>query len=72
MMPSSVQHFLDFRRIITLAGVFFALYISTKIFRVARRTYAARRRYKEIPQLPRHPVWGHLVNMGEKLNPARS
>lgn len=47
-----------------------ATYLSVKLFRVVRRTYIARHRYQDIPQLPRHPIWGHLVNMGEKLNPA--
>ncbi len=69
-MSRPVQSLLDLRRIFTLLAVLSVLYVSTKIFRVIQRTYRSRQRYQEIPQLPRHPVWGHLVNMGEKLNPA--
>ena len=69
-MSGPFQNLLDFRRIFTLLAILGGVYISVKILRVIQHTYRARHRYQEIPQLPRHPVWGHLVNMGEKLNPA--
>jgi hypothetical protein len=42
-------------------------YISLCLFRVVRKTYNTRRLYNDIPQLPRHPIWGNLINCGEKL-----
>jgi cytochrome P450 len=69
-MSQSFQNVLDTGRIVTLLALATAVYIAVKGFQVIRRTYSARRRYQDIPQLPRHPIWGHLINMGEKLNPA--
>ncbi|KEF56530.1 uncharacterized protein A1O9_06717 [Exophiala aquamarina CBS 119918] len=43
------------------------------VVRLARRlihTYRVRQNYKDIPSLPRHPLWGNLINVGEKVNPA--
>ena len=34
---------------------------------IIRFTVHTRRRYKDIPSLPRNPVWGNLINCGEKL-----
>ena len=48
-----------------------SLYIALYLFRVFHKTYNVRRRYNAIPQLPRHPVWGHLINCGEKLAGSR-
>ncbi|KAJ9605726.1 hypothetical protein H2200_009575 [Cladophialophora chaetospira] len=68
-MSESGRSLLDSKRILTAFVVLGAVYLSIKLFRIIKNTYQARHRYQEIPQLPRHPVWGHLVNMGEKLNP---
>ncbi|EXJ61614.1 hypothetical protein A1O7_02042 [Cladophialophora yegresii CBS 114405] len=67
---SSLQNVVDVSRIGTLLALATAVYISIKAFKTIQQTYRARRRYHDIPQLPRHPIWGHLINMGEKLNPA--
>lgn len=32
-------------------------------------TYRVRHKYLDIPSLPRHPLWGNLVNVGMKLDP---
>ncbi|KAK5055348.1 hypothetical protein LTR84_013098 [Exophiala bonariae] len=32
-------------------------------------TYRVRQKYLDIPSLPRHPLWGNLVNVGMKLDP---
>ena len=69
-MAKQIQDFIERSRISTLLIILVTTYISVKLFRIIRSTYSARGRYKEIPQLPRHPIWGHLINMGEKLNPA--
>ncbi|ETI27170.1 hypothetical protein G647_09852 [Cladophialophora carrionii CBS 160.54] len=67
---STFQNVIDVGRIGTLLALATAVYISIKAFHRIQQTYRARRRYQDIPQLPRHPIWGHLINMGEKLNPA--
>ncbi|KIW30827.1 uncharacterized protein PV07_02521 [Cladophialophora immunda] len=69
-MAQPISGLLDTRRLPSLLLALIGLYLTVKVIRIIQRTITARRRYKEIPQLPRHPVWGHLVNMGEKLNPA--
>ena len=45
----------------------FCIYVVLYGLRIVRKTYGIRRRYNDIPQLPRHPVWGNLINCGEKL-----
>jgi hypothetical protein len=42
-------------------------YIVLYLLRIVRKKYNIRRRYNDIPQLPRHPILGSLVNCGEKL-----
>ncbi|OAP64136.1 hypothetical protein AYL99_00108 [Fonsecaea erecta] len=69
-MTQSTFGMFETRRLPSLLGALIAVYLAVKLIRIIQRTIDARRRFKEIPQLPRHPVWGHLVNMGEKLNPA--
>ena len=69
-MSQRLYAVLDTSHVLSLFMVLAAVYVSVKLFRVSQRTYRSRNRYHEIPQLPRHPLWGHLVNMGEKLNPA--
>lgn len=46
-------------------------YIALSVFRTFRKTYNIRRRYHDIPQLPRHSIWGNLINCGEKLAGSR-
>ena len=53
-----------------LAALLITIYLIVKFARIVLRTYRTRTRYQDIPCLPRHPIWGHLINMGEKLNPA--
>src|SRR4051812_32878382 len=69
-MSTPIYPALDIRRIRSFVVILIAMYVSTKLFRAIQRTYSARRRHQDIPQLPRHPIWGHLINMGQKLNPA--
>lgn len=45
-----------------------ALYFVVYIVRVCRFTYSIRKRYTELPSLPRHPIWGNLVNAVNELN----
>lgn len=43
------------------------------LYRFTRRTYKAyciRSRHHDTPSLPRHPVWGNLVNAGQRLKPS--
>jgi hypothetical protein len=69
-MAISSTDILDWQRISTVTLSLISIYLVFMIARAVRNTIRARRRYHDIPQLPRHPIWGHLVNMGEKLNPA--
>jgi cytochrome P450 len=47
------------------------LYSYYRLIRWTLRAYGVRTRYRDIACLPRHPLWGNLVNAGEKLNPSR-
>ncbi|EXJ66592.1 uncharacterized protein A1O5_10263 [Cladophialophora psammophila CBS 110553] len=69
-MAQPILGLFDARRLTPLLFALLAIYLSVKLIQITLRTITTRRRYQEIPQLPRHPVWGHLINMGEKLNPA--
>ncbi|KIW84733.1 hypothetical protein Z517_00121 [Fonsecaea pedrosoi CBS 271.37] len=69
-MVQPIFGLLDTKRLPFLLCALVTIYLTIKLVQIIRTTISARRRYREIPQLPRHPVWGHLVNMGEKLNPA--
>ncbi|KIW88360.1 uncharacterized protein Z519_10929 [Cladophialophora bantiana CBS 173.52] len=69
-MAQPILNLFDARRFTSFLFALLAIYLSVKLIRTILRTITTRRRYQEIPQLPRHPVWGHLINMGEKLNPA--
>lgn len=46
------------------------LYCLSLLIRRIIHTYRVRHQFLDIPSLPRHPLWGNLVNVGEKLNPA--
>jgi hypothetical protein len=46
-------------------------YLFLSLLRTIRQTYNIRKRYNDIPQLPRHPAWGNLINCGEKLAGSR-
>ncbi|KAL8998656.1 MAG: hypothetical protein Q9169_002316 [Polycauliona sp. 2 TL-2023] len=50
--------------------VAFALYLSYRISQWLYKAYLVRTRYHDIPSLPRHPIWGNLVNVGERLKPS--
>lgn len=66
-MPPTLETITSNR--VTLIFSFVAFYLLYRVTRVIYRTYRHRTRWQEIPQLPRHPLWGHLVNMGAKLDP---
>ena len=50
--------------------VVFALYILFRISQWIYKAYHIRTRYHDIPSLPRHQIWGNLVNAGERLKPS--
>jgi hypothetical protein len=47
------------------------LYIVYFLYGIVRKTYHIRKKYNDIPSLPRHPLWGNLVNCGSKLGGER-
>ena len=51
--------------------VIIALYFSFRITRWIHNGYLVRTRYHDIPSLPRHPIWGNVINCGLRLNPLR-
>lgn len=58
------QRLLEARPVLFLA---ICIYISYRLVRLIAWTYGIRKCYSDIPHLPRHPVWGNLINCGEKL-----
>ncbi|KAM0713615.1 hypothetical protein Q7P37_010577 [Cladosporium fusiforme] len=46
------------------------LYALHRFYRWTYSAYLIRTSYKDIPSLPRHPIWGNLVNAGERLRPS--
>lgn len=50
--------------------IVFALFVSYRISRWIYKAYRVRTRFYDIPSLPRHPMWGNLVNAGQRLNPS--
>ncbi|KAI4217214.1 MAG: hypothetical protein LQ351_000523 [Letrouitia transgressa] len=50
--------------------VLLALYVSYLISHWIYKAYRIRTRFHDIPALPRHPVWGNLINAGERLKPS--
>ncbi|KAJ9651734.1 hypothetical protein H2198_009006 [Neophaeococcomyces mojaviensis] len=54
------------------AGLLVAVLSVSLLYRAVRQinyTYRVRQRFQDIPCLPRHWLWGHLVNVGQKLSP---
>ena len=49
--------------------VIIALYFSYRVAQWIHEGYFVRTRYHDIPSLPRHPLWGNLINCGIRLNP---
>lgn len=47
-----------------------ALYALHRFYRWVYDAYAVRTSYKDFPSLPRHPIWGNLINAGERLKPS--
>ena len=50
--------------------VILALYLSYKISQWLYKAYRIRTRFHDIPSLPRHRIWGNLINAGERLKPS--
>ena len=50
--------------------VVIALYVLYRMSHWIRTAHHTRTRYHDIPSLPRHPIWGNLINAGERLNPS--
>ena len=50
--------------------VVLALYVSYRLSHWIYNAYCIRTRFHDIPSLPRHLIWGNLVNAGERLKPS--
>ncbi|KAL8818731.1 MAG: hypothetical protein Q9223_002703 [Gallowayella weberi] len=50
--------------------VLLTLFVSYRISQRLYKAYRIRTRYHDIPSLPRHLIWGNLVNAGERLKPS--
>ncbi|KAL9610908.1 MAG: hypothetical protein Q9167_004418 [Letrouitia subvulpina] len=50
--------------------VILALYLSYRISQWIYKAYRIRIRFHDIPSLPRHLIWGNLINAGERLKPS--
>ncbi|KAI4122795.1 MAG: hypothetical protein LQ338_005609 [Usnochroma carphineum] len=50
--------------------VVLALYVSYRIYQWIYKAYRVRTRFYDIPSLPRHRIWGNLINAGERLKPS--
>ena len=50
--------------------IVFALYASYRISQWIYKAYRIRTRFYDIPSLPRHRIWGNLINAGERLKPS--
>ena len=53
-----------------LVLVVVALYTLSRLFQWIYKAYRVRTRYHDITSLPRHILWGNLVNAGARLNPS--
>ena len=51
--------------IVLIASTFYIVKKAVALFQFARH---ARAKYDDIPHLPRHPVWGNLVNGGSRID----
>ena len=49
---------------------FVAVYLLYRLYQLIQFSNFVRTRYGDIPSLPRHPIWGNLVNAGQRLNPS--
>lgn len=47
-----------------------ALYVSYRISQWIYKAYRVRTRFHDIPSLPRHRIWGNLINAGQRLKPS--
>lgn len=63
--PNSRYHHLKSTLLVVLL-----LYLLYRVSVWLYKAYRIRLRYHDIPSLPRHPIWGNLVNAGQRLNPA--
>ncbi|OBT43353.1 hypothetical protein VE00_05750 [Pseudogymnoascus sp. WSF 3629] len=50
--------------------VVLGLYVLYRVSHWIYKAYRVRTRFHDIPSLPRHPIWGNLVNAGERLKPS--
>ena len=50
--------------------VLLTLYVSIRISQWTYKAYRIRTRFYDIPSLPRHRIWGNLINAGERLKPS--
>ena len=57
-IQSDIERASAFERLLQIRS-----YIVLYLLRIVRKTYNIRRPYKDIPQLPRHPIWGSLCQL---------
>lgn len=53
----------------TLLGVL-VLYVLYRFSGPLHGAYCTHRRWSDIPSLPRHPLWGNIINAGRRMNPS--
>ncbi|KAI1620261.1 cytochrome P450 [Exophiala viscosa] len=56
-------------RLLLAFGVL-SLYAAIKVVQLILHVYRCRQRWRDIPALPRHPVLGHILNIGVRLDPS--
>lgn len=54
----------------TTVLVVIALYVLYRLSQRIYKAYLVRTHYHDIPSLPRHLIWGNLINAGERLKPS--
>lgn len=60
----------SFHHVGTTSLVVLGLYVFSRICTWIFKAYRIRTRYHDIPSLPRHRLWGNLINAGERLKPS--
>ncbi|KIV81726.1 hypothetical protein PV11_03889 [Exophiala sideris] len=67
-MPAILELFTT-NRVLLFFGIL-SLYAAFKTIRLILHVHSCRQRWKDVPALPRHPVLGHILNIGKRLDPS--
>jgi cytochrome P450 len=67
VIGETVSRLYDFRYVLLSSA---GLYLFFRLFQWIYKAYCVHQRYHDIISLPRHPIYGNLVNAGSKLNPS--